>query len=559
MKIKREKQEKTKKEIAIKFNIIAIIAIIIFSAALCPVTLQNDTYYTIKIGEHIVNTKTVDMMDPFSWHQNLSYQYPHWLYDVFIYVIYALAGFKGIFASTVILSCILGVIMYITNCKISKNKLVSFFITLGAMYLMRGYIAARAQLVTFILLEATILLIEKFLETKKVRYAVGMVVIATLIANIHCAVWPFFFVIFLPYIAEYLVFTILDFAPIYRLRMFYNKFLLKKYNAKNKEEKAKKITEKIELLEKTHNNFENKRIEARNKPYKIRYNKNSACKWLIVIMIVCAFTGLLTPIGDNPYTHLPKLMQGNTTKYISEHLPLTLINNKPMLVVLTALIALMVFTDVKLTLKDLFMLAGLTFLMFMTRRQASMLVLFGSAIVAKMIAQLFEKYDKDGTEKIEDVLTSLLGTAAILSVVVFASVAMIKPKINDKFVDDKTYPVAAAQWIKENLDVNNIRLYNEYNYGSYLIFEGIPVFIDSRADLYAPEFNKQVGDDGRDIFTDYINTSQISTYYENTFEKYQITHVIIYKNSKINMFISRDSKYKELYSDEKFVIYEREN
>ena len=85
------------------------------------------------------------------------------------------------------------------------------------------------------------------------------------------------------------------------------------------------------------------------------------------------------------------------------------------------------------------------------------------------------------------------------------------------------------------------------------------MFIDSRADLYAPEFNKQVGDDGRDIFTDYINTSQISTYYENTFEKYQITHVIIYKNSKINMFISRDSKYKELYSDEKFVIYEREN
>ena len=197
--------------------------------------------------------------------------------------------------------------------------------------------------------------------------------------------------------------------------------------------------------------------------------------------------------------------------------------------------------------------------MFMTRRQASMLVLFGSAIVAKMIAQLFEKYDKGGTEKIEDVLTSLLGTAAILSVVVFASVAMIKPKINDKFVDDKTYPVVAAQWIKENLDVNNIRLYNEYNYGSYLIFEGIPVFIDSRADLYAPEFNKQVGDDGRDIFTDYINTSQISTYYENTFEKYQITHVIIYKNSKINMFISRDSKYKELYSYEKFVIYEREN
>ena len=37
--------------------------------------------------------------------------------------------------------------------------------------------------------------------------------------------------------------------------------------------------------------------------------------------------------------------------------------------------------------------------------------------------------------------------------------------------------------------MSSMRLFNEYNYGSYLLYEGIPVFIDSRADLYAPEFN----------------------------------------------------------------------
>ena len=133
---------------------------------MCPVTLQNDTYYTIKIGEHIVNTKTVDMQDPFSWHENMPYTYPHWAYDVIIYLIYNTFGMMGIFISTIVLACILGVLMYFTICKISKNRLVSFFITIGAMYLMKDYIAARAQLVTFILLELTILLIEKFLETK---------------------------------------------------------------------------------------------------------------------------------------------------------------------------------------------------------------------------------------------------------------------------------------------------------------------------------------------------------------------------------------------------------
>ena len=57
----KEKKEDSAKIRAIKFNILAVVAIVIFCMSLCPITLQNDTYYTIKIGEHIVNTKTVDM------------------------------------------------------------------------------------------------------------------------------------------------------------------------------------------------------------------------------------------------------------------------------------------------------------------------------------------------------------------------------------------------------------------------------------------------------------------------------------------------------------------
>ena len=134
-------------------------------------------------------------------------------------------------------------------------------------------------------------------------------------------------------------------------------------------------------------------------------------------------------------------------------------------------------------------------------------------------------------------------------------------KINNEFVNSSSYPVKAADYILEELDINNMRLFNEYNYGSYLLYRGIPVFIDSRADLYAPEFNaKKNADgkyDGRDIFSDYINTSNITKYYEETFEKYKITHVILKTNTKLNMLISRDENYKELYKDNSFVIYER--
>ena len=58
------------------FGIIAIILIAIFCVAMTPVTLQNDTFYTIKIGEQITKTG-IDMQDHFSWHEDLEYTYPH--------------------------------------------------------------------------------------------------------------------------------------------------------------------------------------------------------------------------------------------------------------------------------------------------------------------------------------------------------------------------------------------------------------------------------------------------------------------------------------------------
>ena len=194
---------------AVYFEIIAIILIAIFCSCIAQKTLQNDTFYTIKIGEHIIENKGIDMKDPFSWHENLEYTYPHWLYDVMIYLIYSVGGMAGIYISTCIFSSILGISIYKTNSKLVKNRVVSFVITIGAMYMLRDYIAARAQLVTFILFTLQIYLMEQLANTSKKRYGVGLILIGILIANLHVAVWPFMFILYLPYIAEYVI-TIIE-------------------------------------------------------------------------------------------------------------------------------------------------------------------------------------------------------------------------------------------------------------------------------------------------------------------------------------------------------------
>lgn len=564
MKIKKQKENKTKNEklkkhinININFTIVAIVLIAIFCICVTPITLQNDTYYTIKIGELIKNNG-IDMMDHFSWHENLSYTYPHWLYDLCTYFIYAIGGFKGIYIITCALSVILGISIFLVNSKLTKNKSISFIITIGAIYVLKPYIAARAQLVTFILFIWEIFFIEKFIENRKIGYGIGLIIISVLIANLHVATWPFFFVLFLPYIAEYLISLISDIIIYKKDRELVIKYKIKVAQKKNNLERVGELQTKLNELEDKNIKIKAKR-EDENNSYKLIIKRKKNVKFLIIIMIICAFTGLLTPIGDTPYTYLYKTMEGNTTESISEHLPLTLINNNEAMCILVIFLAILIFTKVKIRLSDLFMITGLCCLMFATRRQLSMLTLIGSVVLTRLIVEMIQIYTKNnGLKGFEEAFKHI---GVVISLVVLIGIMgydNIKPRLDDKFVDSKSYPVEACDYILENIDLSTAKFYNEYNYGSYMLFRGIPVFIDSRADLYAPEFS---GNKDEDIFSDFINTSSISKFYEDTFEKYNITHVILGKKSKTNMIITKthDENYKELYSDDNFIVYERLN
>lgn len=574
------------------FGILAIILIILFAISITPKSLQNDTFYTVAIGK-LIKENGIDMQDHFSWHEGLPYTYPHWLYDFGMYFIYNLGSWDGIYISTCVFAAILGISIYKVNSKLNKNPLVSFIVTIASLYLLKGYITARAQLVTFILFILLVYNIEKFVENKKIKNAVALFIIQTLIANLHVAVWPFTFVLYLPYIAEYLICELIETTLYRKVKLWSLKRKVKSINSKinniknnnqksseknitfdvkNKkiklekidiqylENKLQKINEKIEEIEQRVAKIKIRRQENESKSYKVVMKKNSNVRWLILVMIITLVTGLLTPLGTTPYTYTILTMQGNTMDNINEHLPLTLINNIPIFCTIIIVLALMIFTKVKLRLSDWFIIGGLAYMMFASRRQSSMFVLIGSIVFTRMVTEFLKMYLDYPIEDIVKKCVNKYNVFLLATIVVCLSIHFYDEIKDDSYINEKTYPVNASEWILKNLDVNNIKLYNEYNYGSYLLYKGIPVFIDSRADLYAPEFNtpSNKANEGRDIFSDFINSSNIGTYYGDIFKKYNITHVLVGKSSKISMLIKKadSEKYKEIYSDSSFVIYE---
>ena len=545
---------KEEKILNIKFIIMAIICICLFSIAIVPKGLQNDTFYTIKLGELILENG-IDMQEHFAWHEGLPYTYPHWLYDVIMYLIYWVGGYNGLYISTMVFTAILGIVMYLTSAKLTKNTVIPFFTTILLLYIGRDFCTARAQLITFILFVLTIYYIEKFIETRKIRYAVGLLIIPTLIANIHAAVFPFYFVLYLPYVGEFFISLILKQGDILT-KLFLKSDELEIKKLEKKESLNEKQIKKLEILKvRVDKNLirleENKNIKK--EPYKIIVEDNKNIMWLMIVMVIAAFTGLLTPIGDTPYTYLVHTMQGTTTGNISEHLPIVLYNAKYEFGFIIIAVCLISFTRLKFKLRDLFLLGGLIFLTIMSRRQASMLYFVGILIINKAIAEIIEMYDKDGIKEILKYFTSIIGKIIIYSVFAIFMVLGIKEAKEVDIVSEKSYPIEATKFIKENLNVEEIKLFNEYNFGSYLLFEDVPVFIDSRADVYDPKFNGWEDD----IFRDFINLSGASNDYEEKFEHYGITHLLIYKNSTLDKVLRLDENYNELYKDDNFIIYER--
>ena len=308
--------------------------------------------------------------------------------------------------------------------KLAKNKIISFILTISTMILMESYIAARAQLVTFILFVLTIYFIESFLETGKKRYAIGLIIIPILIANIHLAVFPFYFILYMPYIVEYLIYLLTN------MKVIKYKRKIKKLN--QNVIKDENIEDEIANLEE---NLAKEKAKKEVKSFsKLIVKPSKYVVPLIIIMIICIFTGLLTPLKDTPYTYLIKTMQGNTTHNISEHLPLVLIQHIGLLVLIEVYLVFLIFTDTKIRLSNLFLIAGLLLLALMTRRQESMFVLLGVFVLNRLITSFILKYDDKGIKELERVCTKPIIMVILTIIIAVISAILYKNKMNDEYV-----------------------------------------------------------------------------------------------------------------------------
>lgn len=536
--------EKKQKKIVILFSIL----IGIFTIGIVGKTFQNDTFFNISIGKYILENG-IDMKEHFSWIQGLTYTYSHWAFDIIMYLIYNNFGFTGIYISIILFSILINIVLFNLLTKRGKQPVIAFIITLISAYIIRSCYTARSQIVSFLCFIVEIYCIEKFIETNKKRYAVLLIVLSIIVANFHAATWPMYLVLFLPYFASAFFNFI---SPKNRYVLLKKRYQNKLKNVPKDSKKARKYEIKVNYYADILEKIEPPKYEkmVRRESYNI--------KNLVILFVIICFTGLITPIHDTPYTYVIKSMFGESNfennasvDFIMEMQPITPAYSTNLVVFLIILLAFLIFMPTKLKLEQGFLILGLLLMTIISARYVYLLVFLGSYVLMDLIAQCIAKFIPEDMQKLENILVSKKGIIILSILIILFVLPEFLEIIVEDYVDEELYPVGAVEYIKENLDYKNMRIYNSYNNGSYLMLNEIPVFIDSRLDVYCSEFNDT------DVFYDFTQVSLGKVNYEDVFKKYDFTHILIYNTDIIYNFIKLDHNYKVLYEDENFTLYER--
>lgn len=127
----------------------------------------------------------------------------------------------------------------------------------------------------------------------------------------------------------------------------------------------------------------------------------------------------------------------------------------------------------------------------------------------------------------------------------FTSSMWSVPRPFDVHLSAGAYPVAAVQYMESHHLTN--RVFNLYSWGGYLIYKGIPTFVDGRTDIFLQG----------SVFSDYLAIEDM--YYDapDLLRQYDFQVVLYPPGRPLTTYLSTSPDWKQVYSDGTAVIFVR--
>jgi hypothetical protein len=462
----------------------------------------NDFFWHVKTGEWIVENAKIPTTDVFSWYasaNNYTWYAHEWLSDVLYFIIFRFIGAKGITIFSIFcISLNHLLLMKLTEDKWSKHTNVAFLWFFYHITISSLILQCRPFIFSFIFLNIELYLLYKFKENKNYKGIYFIPLLAILWCNMHGGSSNLSYIVFFIFL---LIGSVDDFEF---------------YKLKNKK-------------------FENCQIK----------------KLLIV--------GILTILGNcvNPYLfemlmypYRYMLVSSFDRQMIGEWQPLDLKTDAGHIIVvaLVAIALVLILTELKIKAIDLVLFGAFTYLLLQSVRFIYLFFIVATYIIFKYMPEKINFFVKD---KIIKYICIFASGFIILFSLTFILISKNYTYIEKQLSDD------VIEIIKES---DNERLLNFYNYGEELIFNEIPVFVDSRADAYSLNGNVL-----RHAFALYrlnsvyieeeTNQMDVDYYFD---ELYNFDSVLIPSTAPLNAYLEKRSDFNKVYFKNDIIYWERE-
>ena len=135
------------------------------------------------------------------------------------------------------------------------------------------------------------------------------------------------------------------------------------------------------------------------------------------------------------------------------------------------------------------------------------------------------------------ILLVAVGTAVLWSITKFD---------NNETAIAARYPVAAVDYLEAS-GLDEARGYNSYNWGGYLIWRGVPVFVDGRADVYGDPFL---------LF--YRETFEVRSTWQEPLDEYHVDYVLMERGTPLTAVLAASSEWTQIYQDDIAQVFIRQ-
>jgi hypothetical protein len=493
--------------------LIFIVAVLAAYLYMCNNMADPDQFWHIATGRWIVEHKAIPTVDVFSWWamaNDRAWVPQEWLFGVTIYGVWALGGFTLVYWFAALLEGALVMVVYALTRARKVSPVWSLLVAIACLFGTLTFVVPRPQMMTFVLLPLTALLLQK----GKWPWALAIVALGV---NMHGGVWPLYVLVFALYefpkrwwiVAAAAAVTLINPHPIGTM-LYPFKALLNP-----------KTSQIMEFM-----------------PVALWERKGD---FVMYFALFLALRNRKVPFKDGVFALAFIVLSFTALRHIEWFYILVLPIMAPY------------FTVASLDLSSVALPPRL------------------ARFVPSRYRGLFSGGDTDGAQLPEPVahvegaadeepvvleptpaparrpsrLIEIVLIGALLLTTLFLGTRVSKTKVDV----DKYYPETLVSYVK----VNKVkRLFNMWHEGGYLIFKGVEVLIDGRGDPYAAQ---SAGE--RDFMSEYLDATQLNTNPIPFLEKEKIDYALV-PSSAVMMILQMDPDWVVVKTDEYHALFKYE-